>query len=83
LDQLEKVKTAEVGNIFNFGREKAKEVGLFFKDDIGDKIPVWMGSYGIGVTRAMGVSWWKNSPMTKGIVWPACIAPYNVHSSWI
>lgn len=78
LDQLEKVKTAEVGNIFNFGREKAKEVGLFFKDDIGDKIPVWMGSYGIGVTRAMGVVVEKFAD-DKGIVWPACIAPYNVH----
>ncbi|MCB9810123.1 prolyl-tRNA synthetase [Candidatus Nomurabacteria bacterium] len=77
-DQLEKVKTAEVGNIFNFGREKAKEVGLFFKDENGDKIPVWMGSYGIGITRAMGVVVEKFAD-NKGLVWPENIAPYKVH----
>lgn len=77
-DQLEKVKTAEVGNIFNFGREKAKEVGLFFKDENGDKIPVWMGSYGIGISRVMGVIVEKFAD-DKGIVWPESIAPYKVH----
>ncbi len=77
-EELEKVKTAEVGNIFNFGREKAKDVGLYFKDENGDKIPVWMGSYGIGITRVMGVVVEKFAD-DKGIVWPASISPYKVH----
>ncbi len=77
-EQLEKVKTAEVGNIFNFGRHKAQEVGLFFKDENGDKIPVWMGSYGIGITRAMGVLVEKFAD-EKGIVWPESVAPFQIH----
>lgn len=77
-DELEKVKTAEVGNIFNFGRHKAEEVGLFFKNEAGDKVPVWMGSYGIGITRVMGVIVEKFAD-EKGIVWPAAVAPYQVH----
>ncbi len=77
-DDLEEVKTAEVGNIFNFGRHKADEVGLYFKNEAGDKTPVWMGSYGIGITRVMGVVVEKFSD-EKGIVWPESIAPYKVH----
>lgn len=77
-DELEKVKTAEVGNIFNFGRHKAEEVGLFYKDSSGEKVPVWMGSYGFGVTRVMGVIVEKFAD-DKGIVWPESIAPFKVH----
>lgn len=77
-DELEEVKTAEVGNIFNFGRQKAEEVGLFYKDSEGAKVPVWMGSYGIGITRAMGVVVEKFAD-EKGLVWPESIAPYAVH----
>jgi prolyl-tRNA synthetase len=77
-DELEKVKTAEVGNIFNFGRQKAESVGLYFKNEEGERIPVWMGSYGIGITRAMGVVVEKFAD-EKGIVWPESIAPFGVH----
>ncbi len=77
-EELTEVKTAEVGNIFNFGRQKAEDVGLTFKDDSGENIPVWMGSYGIGVTRLMGVLVEKFAD-EKGIVWPASVAPYLVH----
>lgn len=76
--ELEEVKTAEVGNIFNFGRQKAEEVGLFFKNEEGEKIPVWMGSYGIGITRVMGVIVEKFAD-EKGIIWPENIAPYKIH----
>ncbi len=77
-DDLEMVKTAEVGNIFNFGRQKAEDIGLMFKNDSGEQIPVWMGSYGIGITRLMGVIVEKFSD-EKGIVWPESVAPYRVH----
>jgi prolyl-tRNA synthetase len=77
-DELVATKTAEVGNIFNFGRTKAEEVGLFFKDENGERIPVWMGSYGLGVTRMMGVLVEKFAD-EKGIVWPESVAPYKVH----
>jgi len=77
-DELEKVKTAEVGNIFNFGRQKGEEVGLFFSEEDGVKTPVWMGSYGIGISRMMGVLVEKFAD-EKGIVWPESVAPYKVH----
>jgi len=77
-EELVATKTAEVGNIFNFGRSKAEEVGLYFNDESGERIPVWMGSYGIGITRMMGVIVEKFAD-AKGIVWPASVAPYQVH----
>lgn len=77
-EELVLVKTAEVGNIFNFGRHKAESVGLTFKNELGEDTPVWMGSYGIGITRLMGVLVEKFSD-ERGIVWPLSVAPYQVH----
>ena len=77
-DELEKVKTAETGNIFNFGAQKAEDMGLRFVDDSNNQNPVFMGSYGIGITRAMGVIAEKFSD-EKGLVWPVNIAPYKVY----
>lgn len=77
-DELEKVNTAEVGNIFNFGQEKARDLGLVVKDADGTDIPVWIGSYGIGITRLMGVLVEKFAD-AKGIVWPKSVAPFQVH----
>lgn len=77
-EELEEVKTAEVGNIFNFGRQKATDLGLMFKNESGEDIPVWMGSYGIGITRLMGVLV-ENYADDKGLVWPTSVAPFDVH----
>lgn len=77
-DELTRVTTAEVGNIFNFGQQKATDLGLTFKNNEGEDTPVWMGSYGIGVTRLMGVLVEKFAD-DKGIVWPASVAPFAVH----
>lgn len=76
--ELVATKTAEVGNIFNFGRQKASDIGLFYMDEDGGSVPVWMGSYGIGITRLMGVVAEKYSD-EKGLVWPESIAPFTVH----
>ncbi|MEO6513681.1 MAG: aminoacyl--tRNA ligase-related protein, partial [Candidatus Saccharimonadales bacterium] len=77
-DELEKVKTAEVGNIFNFGTQKTDEMGLRFADDSGNPSSIYMGSYGIGITRVMGVIVEKFSD-DKGIVWPEVVAPAKVY----
>jgi prolyl-tRNA synthetase len=77
-DELEKVKTAEVGNIFNFGTQKSDELGLRFSDADGALSSVYMGSYGIGITRVMGVIVEKFAD-EKGIVWPEVIAPAKVY----
>lgn len=77
-DDLEQVRTAEVGNIFNFGTVKCEQLGLAFTNEAGESIPVHLGSYGIGITRLMGVAVERFAD-EKGIVWPEAIAPYQVH----
>jgi prolyl-tRNA synthetase len=81
-DELEKVKTAEVGNIFNFGSQKTDVIGLTFTDTNGQKSPIFMGSYGIGITRAMGVIVEKYAD-DAGIVWPEAVAPFRVYLATI
>lgn len=77
-DELEKVKTAETGNIFNFGSQKTDEMDLFFVDKDGARRSLYIGSYGIGITRVMGVIAEKFSD-DKGLVWPEAIAPHRVY----
>lgn len=77
-DELEKVKTAEVGNIFNFGTQKTDEMGLYFTGEDGKQHSLHIGSYGIGVTRVMGVVAEKMSD-DRGLVWPEQIAPFKVY----
>ncbi len=76
-DDLEAVKTAEVGNIFNFGTKKTDEMELYFADESDKQQSLYIGSYGIGVTRLMGVIAEKLSD-EKGLVWPDNIAPYKL-----
>jgi prolyl-tRNA synthetase len=77
-EDLEEVKAVEVGNIFDFGGIKSEQMGLYFKNETGEKTPVHLGSYGIGITRVMGtiVEVFADE---KGIVWPETVAPYAVH----
>ncbi len=77
-DELEKVKTAEVGNIFNFGTQKTDEMGLYYTDETGSRQSLSLGSYGIGITRVMGVIAEKMSD-ERGLVWPESIAPFMVY----
>lgn len=77
-EEMEKVKTAEVGNIFNFGSQKTDEMGLYYTDSNGQKQSLYIGSYGIGVTRLMGVIAEKMSD-DKGLVWSDAVAPFRVY----
>ncbi len=77
-EEMEKVKSAEVGNIFNFGTEKAEQMNVTYKGNDGKAYPVYLASYGIGITRVMGVIVEKFSD-ERGIVWPGSIAPFHVH----
>lgn len=76
--ELERVKTAEVGNIFNFGTQKSEEMRLVFTDAEGVEQYAYMGSYGIGITRVMGVIVEKFAD-DKGLVWPENITPAKVY----
>jgi len=77
-DDLREAKTAEVGNIFTLGTKFSDALGLHYTDDDGKIKPVFMGSYGIGPTRVMGVIVEKMAD-GKGIVWPENIAPARVY----
>lgn len=76
-NKLEKVRSAEVGNIFNFGTDKARQMGINFQTKDNQSQPLYYGSYGIGVTRVMGVIA-ELFADDKGLVWPDSVAPFKV-----
>ncbi len=77
-EQYEVFKGAEVGNIFPLNTKFSEAFDYRFTDKDGQKKIVYMGSYGIGSTRAMGVIVEKLHD-ERGIIWPEVIAPYKVH----
>lgn len=77
-DGAEEKKAIEVGNIFPLGTKFSEAFGLNFTDENGNKKPVIMGSYGIGLGRLMGAVVEVLSD-EKGIVWPKEIAPFSAH----
>lgn len=74
---LQPVVTAEVGNIFKFGTEKSEKMDFCYTGEDGQRHPIYLASYGIGITRAMGVIVEKHSD-EKGIVWPESVSPFRV-----
>ncbi len=76
--EFEEVKSAEVGDIYTLGEKFSKALNLRYKDPSGKEHYVYMGSYGIGVPRLMGVAVEVFSD-NKGIIWPDSIAPFKVH----
>ena len=75
---LKPVVSAEVGNIFKFGTEKSEKMDFMFTDKDGSKKPLYLASYGIGITRVMGVIAEMMSD-DKGLVWHSNITPYHVY----
>ena len=71
-------KAAEVGNIFPLNTKFSQAIGYTFTDKDGKEKPVYMGSYGIGCTRLMGVMVEKFHD-DNGIIWPVQVAPFHVH----
>lgn len=76
--KLVEKKAIESGNIFHLGTRFSESLGLVFTDEAGAKKPVIMGSYGIGVTRMMGILT-EVFADEKGLVWPEAVAPFAVH----
>lgn len=68
----------EMGHIFQLGTKYAEALGLKVLDENGKLVTVTMGSYGIGVTRAVGVVAEDNHD-DAGLVWPRTLAPFDVH----
>ncbi|GAA1117586.1 proline--tRNA ligase [Citricoccus alkalitolerans] len=68
----------EMGHIFQLGRKYAEALDLKVLDQNGKQVVVTMGSYGIGVTRAVAALA-ESHHDEKGLAWPRAIAPADVH----
>lgn len=77
-EELSETTAAEVGNIFTLKYKFSEPLGLEFNDKDGKRQTVFMGCYGIGVSRVMGVIVEKYAD-EKGLVWPENIAPFKYY----
>lgn len=77
-DELEEVRSIEVGNIFSLGTKFSAPFGLTVADESGEPVTVLMGCYGIGVSRLMGTVA-ELFADDKGLVWPEAIAPAKAY----
>jgi len=68
----------EVGHIFKFNDRYSTPLGATFLDEDGTERSLVGGSYGVGPARVMAAAV-EQSHDENGIVWPASIAPYDVH----
>jgi prolyl-tRNA synthetase len=68
----------EVGHIFKLGTRYSEPLGATFLDEESVEHPLVMGSYGIGPARVIAAIVEQRSD-ENGIIWPASIAPYDVH----
>jgi prolyl-tRNA synthetase len=68
----------EIGHIFQLGRKFAEALDLKVLDANGKQVVVTMGSYGIGVSRAVAAIA-EQSHDDKGLIWPRSVAPIDVH----
>lgn len=75
---LESARGIEMGHIFQLGRKYADALDLKVLDENGKLVTVTMGSYGIGVSRAVAAIAEGNND-ELGLVWPREIAPADVH----
>ncbi len=75
---LETKRGIEMGHIFQLGRKYAEALELKVLDQNGKQVVVTMGSYGVGVTRAVAALAESNHD-AKGLIWPRAVAPADVH----
>lgn len=67
----------EAGHIFQLGTKYSQAMGAEFTNEQGKTEPLWMGCYGIGVSRLAQAAV-EQSYDKDGIIWPVAIAPYQV-----
>ena len=77
-EELKDTRAAEVGNIFKLKFKYSEPLELKFSDENNEMKTVYMGCYGIGVSRVMGVVAEKFCD-DKGLVWPESIAPFKYY----
>jgi prolyl-tRNA synthetase len=74
---LEVARGIEVGHIFQLGQLYSKAMEAAVLDESGKSIAMFMGCYGIGVTRVVAAAIEQNHD-ANGIIWPEPLAPFNV-----
>ncbi|MCD6391047.1 MAG: proline--tRNA ligase [Dehalococcoidia bacterium] len=77
-NKLSCTRSIEVGHVFKLGTFISEKFGASFLDKDGKSQPIVMGSYGIGLGRLLAAIV-EQSHDDKGIIWPFCIAPYQVY----
>jgi prolyl-tRNA synthetase len=75
---LELARGIEMGHIFQLGKKFSDALGLQVLDENGKLVTVTMGSYGVGVSRAVAAIV-ENSHDDDGIIWPREVSPADVH----
>ncbi len=73
---LQTARGIEAGHIFQLGLKYSKAMGADFMDEDGKPKPLWMGCYGVGVSRVAQAAV-EQSHDENGIIWPVAIAPYH------
>lgn len=76
-DLIEK-RGVEVGNTFHLETKYTNALGVYYTDEHGQQQDIIMGSYGIGISRLMGVIA-EHFSDDKGLVWPISVAPAKVY----
>lgn len=72
------VRAIEVGHIFQLGTRYTEAMGATYLNAEGRATPLWMGCYGIGVGRLLACILEQHHD-EAGPIWPAAVAPYDVH----
>ncbi|MEO0701720.1 MAG: proline--tRNA ligase [Pseudomonadota bacterium] len=75
-DRRRTARGIEVGQIFYFGTKYSEALGALVDNGQGGKVPVHMGSHGIGVSRLLGAII-EASHDDKGIIWPEGVTPFH------
>jgi prolyl-tRNA synthetase len=75
-EKLKEARGIEVGQVFNLGKKYSEALKATYLDEKGKEQIIYMGCYGIGVSRTMAAAIEQNYD-ENGIIWPMAIAPYH------
>ena len=73
---LDSARGIEVGHIFQLGTKYSEAMGATYTSEQGEELPLYMGCYGVGVSR-LAQATVEQSYDKDGIIWPVAIAPYQ------
>ena len=81
-NNLVEKRAVEVGNTFHLDSKYSDALGMYYHDQTGQKKSVIMGSYGIGISRLMGVIT-EHFSDERGLVWPDQLAPFLCYLTFV